>query len=381
MNTFQPSLSFYDTHDKRYYPDIWDRLDAGMWRDYDIDKGVQIRKGVLDNGYLFPTIIPIFPGLCLDEKNLQLVEDIYYPSIIEASKQTFFATVERFFAQFEGQKIGVHLSGGLDSSLIIGLLSFFNIPFVAIGLASDRYEFRTERVVQEKILESVPEGALLNIDDYPFYSQLSSIPRHQLPDTYIKMHSANSALALEFANRGVTTVFTGQGGDTIFVDAVDDDKINGYNIGNDFLIPWEQDIIYSPLGLNLVSPYANTEIIDQIHSLRIGQPVDPRKLWCRHFFHEILPRELSTFSYVANFFGYSTSGLVDSKEEIMNLLEEAQNYTSHPFFSGDSIASIEKADLNNLDFNSYSLLCEKLSVAVWYHSLFRNEGSVCIYAG
>ena len=371
MNTFQPSLSFYDTLDGRYYPDIWDRLDSGLWREYDIDKGIQIRKGVLDDGFLFPTIIPIFPGLRLDEKTFQLAEDIYFPNSIEASKESFFAAAEKFFAKFDGQKLGVHLSGGLDSSLIIGLLSFFKIPFVAIGLASDRYEFRTERAVQERLLDRVEEGALLNIDDYPFFSQLSSIPRHQLPDAYIKMHNANSALALEFAKRGVTTVFTGQGGDTVFADAIDNEINKGYNIGNDFLIPWEQDIIYSPLGLNLVSPYADTVIIDQIHSLRRGQREDPRKLWCRHFFYEVLPKELSSFSYVANFFGYSTSGLVDAKGEIINLLEEAQHYTSHPFFSDESIASIKNAELNDLDFKSYSLLCEKLSVAVWYHSLFR----------
>lgn len=359
---------FYDIENKVFLDSIWDRLYGGLWKDYNIDQGLLPRGETQKTANLFPSIIAIYPGYALNIHSLQLKEQLYYPTPVNADINSFLSAAEQFFRGFANQKIGVHLSGGLDSSLIICLLKHLNIDFVAIGLTSNRYEFRTESVIQHKLLDYAETGALINIDDYPFFSGLSDMPKHPIPDTFIKMHKANTALANEFAKRGVTTVLTGQGGDTLFGEEVDNSC--GYNIESVFKIPWEQEYIYGPLGIDLISFYADYNIINQIHSLRKGLGLDPRKLWCRNFFRGILPSELADYCYTGNFFGYSTSGLVLAKRKIVDLFEEAYVYSSHPAFSMRAIKEFKENDLLNLSFQEYSRLCAKISIAVWYHALF-----------
>ena len=374
----QSSLSFLDIANGVVKTDIWQELEAGLWSSFLFDNYLYNNDiGEVEQWKwrpLFPNIKVINSGFRWNKSLGEIVPDVYKPQRCEATFETFLESAEKYFKQFEGKKIGVHLSGGLDSSLIICLLRHFNIPFVAIGLCSYRFEFRTERRVQYVMADYADEALLLDMDQYPFYANLDKKPKHQVPDSNIKMCDASMALAREFAKKGCQVVLSGQGGDTLLAEAVKDiTDFDGYNIGNEFTLPWEQDFVYTPLGIELYSFFADKGIIDQISSLRISEPVDPTKKWARRFFKDILPLELSEFTYSSDYFGHSSDGLDKAKPEFKLLFEEAYDILRNPMFSPLGIKRILSKDVLSLEYKEYCEFCSKLSIAVWIHSLFRKD--------
>ena len=147
----------------------------------------------------------------------------------------------------------------------------------------------------------------------------------------------------------------------------------GYNIDNEFSLSWEQDFIYSPMGMELHSFFSDKGIIDQITSLRKYHHEDPLKVWARSFFKSLLPRELSEYTYFADFFGHSIDGLNQAKPSFRLLFEEAYDRLQHSMFSPKSMKQFLNQDILTLEYNTYCEFCSKLSIAAWIHSLFRND--------
>ena len=373
----QPSLSFYNHKTKSFQKAIWAELEGGMWREYMIDNFVS--NEAVGNDYpekwkpVFPQITPIIPGYRWNEEQSKLEHRYYYPKRMEAvSLNTFLEAVERFFDKFRNKKIGVHLSGGLDSTLIICLLRYFNIPFVLGGLESKRFEMRTERHIQHKIREYGETSFLIDIEDVPFFGGLDCVPKHQVPDEHIRGNDADRVLADAFQKAGVEVVFSGQGGDSLLME----DETHGlarYNLGFEFQLPWSQEHFYGPRGIQLISFFADEHIIDQISNLRLGQQEDSAKLWARHFFREFLPRELSEYCYVGDYFGLTLDGLERAKPLIKCLMEESYELTQHVLFAPKQADSFLKTNVYALEIKDYIDFCSRISVAVWLHSLFRND--------
>lgn len=369
----QPSLSFYSHKDSCIIPDIWTLLENGLWRDFDFAAFVDnaLKPEIEQNRQIFKNYTPILPGFRWNDAHGDLVEDLYYPNIIETDKQRFLSVAEELFHSFDGKRLGVHLSGGLDSSIIICLLQYFGIPFYLAGLKSNRFEFRTERRIQELLAPKGQDCILLDLEKYPFYSDLDRIPKHQIPQSNIKMNRAHDALCEAFARMGVDVVFTGQGGDTLFVDAPL--ATSSFNIGSEFRFNWDEDFLYSPRGIELVSFYGCPVIIDQIYNLRREQKVDVLKKWARNFFADILPRELSQYCYVADFFGISMSGLNNAKATIKKLFEESFEITGNEIFSSSRTKQLIETNVFDLKYSTYIEYCTQISLAVWIYSLFREN--------
>lgn len=374
----QPSLRFYNATTQSISDSIWDLLQNGLWRKYQIDN--RLYNNALDEMHIgewkpiFPNIYPIYPGYEWDRCSNRLVEQRFVPSYIEnVNLSTFLDIAHQYFLQFQGKKIGVHLSGGLDSSLIICLLHYFHIPFVLGGLTTTRYEFRTEHRIQQILSEYGEDVFLIDVEDYPFYGGLLDMPKHQIPDSYIKSNISARKMAQEFAQRGVNIVFSGQGADTLFVDATPQVGANSYNIGNEFEVPFEHDLFYAPYGIDLRSFYAHPSIIEQIHNLRRGQKTDVYKIWARQFFKDFLPKELSDYHYCADFFGLSMSGLEQAKPDIKQLFEEARNYLPHRIFSEQNTDTLLNMNVFNFDYKAYCAFCVQISIAAWLHALLKND--------
>ena len=371
-------LSFYNCHEKRIQPNIWEELNNGLWKTLTPDNFFY--NNTL-NSFSLNKIKPLFkgfqqiiPGTQWNLLNNQLELDLYYPSYVtKCSFKDFIETAAKYFHSLKAHKIGVHLSGGLDSSLIIGLLHTLNIPFVPIGLKSNSFEFRTERKIQEILIEWGDEGLLLDMEEYPYYSQLTNIPSHQIPDDDIKSIAGAKALAKSFAERGCDIVLTGQGGDSLFVDDISEMKNISFNIGDEFLNTTEQDRIYGPMKIRLEAFYANKNIIDVICSARIGQKDDPLKKWARNWAKEILPKELSDFTYCADFFGQTIWGLHSAKPVIKDLMEETYYLTNSSLFSPKRITEYLNRDIFSFEYKEYNHLCSLISIACWYHSFFNNN--------
>ena len=373
----QPSLCFYNAQTKQFQSDIWTELQAGLWKQYLINNRLYNDSigelSLAEWKPVFPSLYPIYPGIKWDKTLESYIEERYSPNYdFSINLDSFFSIAEDFFSKYTDKKIGVHLSGGLDSSLIICLLHHFGIPCTLIGFTSERFEFRTEQAIQYKLMEYGEYSELINLEQYPFYSKLASTPKHQIPDSYIKQNEASKALARAFAKEGVDVVFTGQGGDSLFTDAIEP-KSTSFNIGNEFIFPWEHDLIYSPIGIELVSFFSDKKVIDAICSMRVGQKKDPQKWWVRNTFRKILPIELAEYAYFADFFGLSMSGLEAAKPEIHLLCEEAYDLMQHQIFHPNSVKEILSTDIFSLEHDTYCALCTKISIAVWLHSLFRDD--------
>ena len=368
-------FTFINKTNFQYQENIFLELKDGLWKKYNIQNHLKNSLIPANQPHkklsVFTDYIVIPPGAYYDVKTNTIKEDLYTPSFIPMDKHKLYKLFENYFSQFTNKTIAVHLSGGLDSSIIIGLLNHFKIQFSLIGLVSDLFEFRTERFVQQILSPLGKNTKLINMDEYPSYSNLQNRKLSNVPDDNIKQVEASIAIARaskEFAD----IVFTGQGGDTIFADAIPNPPNKWYcNILNEFIPCFETAHIYPNERLELISPFADKDIIDAIYSLRIGLKSDPTKKWARSFFKEILPQELTDFNYSADFFGTSLSGLELAKPEIVNLFNNAYEMTCHPIFSKKSIQNFIDFDVLDFEYQHYISYTNRISLAVWYNSLKR----------
>lgn len=381
---YDRSFRFYNMQTGRFQSDIWTELQQGLWHDFNIDAylgnesqyAIHVEhKERIQNQLVFPHYAVIEPGHTWNPDK-QDTEIVYTPIelIHGCSRYTLMGAVEAYFSQFKGEKIGVHLSGGLDSSIIMAWLRELGMPFVAIGFKSNRWEFRTECRVQEAMAAYASHAELIDIDEHPFYSHIERCPKCQTPyGVAFKDFGISIAIVRRFKDLGVTTVFSGQGGDSLFVEAVNERTPLELAVGDEFEVSGENDLYYAPAGMRLLVPYSDMNIIRQICSLRMGEKEDVPKWWARNYFKDILPRELSEYCYVADMFGLSQSGLEMAKSVTKILFEETFDLTGNYHFSPFETRRFLERNVFEVEFREYIECCARLSVAAWLHALFRHE--------
>lgn len=371
----QSYLSFYNRKSGRVQADIWAELAGGLWRSFSIDNFLYNERlgGRRQTEYrpLFEGVEVIYPGFYWDEECDALAESRYYPPILEhVSRTTLRQALEAYFAPYRGRRIGVHLSGGLDSSLIMAWLRELDIPFVAVGMQSSRWEFRTERRVQEAVGVWAEEVVLVDMEVGDFVRD-DLFLAEQYPDAMINTSQSTAILVEEFRRLGVEVVFSGQGGDSLLADAVPANGAGeGFNIDNEFVVPAEIDY-YGAYGLTMAYPYADRGIIDQLTNLRRGEREDVPKYWARTYFRDILPRELSEYCYAADFMGHYIQRLEQLRSVAPALMREARELLPHTAFSEEAIRAMCAYSLLNLETQSYFEFTAPLRVAIWLRGLRR----------
>lgn len=375
----QPDLSFRDLGTGIEKTEIWDDLKAGLWKVFSHENWMYndrlLPEDIMLQKPLFPNLQQVVPGMRWDEVAGKATCERYSPRLVEPGTDNFLALSEDYFRSLNASRIGVHLSGGLDSSLIIAVLRQLNIPFVPVGIKTDTYEFRTERKIQEILLGWGDDGELIELDETPYYSALENLPPTQIPHGIFKSYAVGSRLADVFRAKGCDVVLGGQGGDSLFVDAVDSLAALSFNIGDEFEVSDERDLVYTPRGLRLYSFYAHKPVIDFISSARLGQKDDPLKWWARRYFKDWLPRELTEYAYFADFFGQTMWGLEHAKPIIAKLMSEAHQLTGNPAYSPGSISKFLSQDVFSFEYGDYINFCSNVAVAVWYKSL-KNGGII-----
>lgn len=373
----EKGLSFFNYNTGEIQSNIWEELRNGLWRLFSCEaylyNDMLLSEDIEKSKQLFPTFHQIVPGTVWENNSNTLSKNLYVPTKTNGSLSNLLDATSLYIDSLNTKRIGVHLSGGFDSSLIMGLLKTLRIPFVPIGLKSETFEFRTERVIQDILMEWGEDGMLIDIEECPYYSGLMEIPAHQIPDSDIKSTNSAKILAAAFAERGCDVVFNGLGGDNLFVDAIKDINHMAFNVDYEFCNYTEAERYYKPYGIKLLSFYANHSIIDIISSARVGHGNDYHKLWARDWAKTILPKEIVEHSFFADFSGLTLWGLENAKPEIKVLMEEAYDFTNNAYFSPKKINRYLNQSYFAFDFKDYIRFCGLLSIASWYHSLLNND--------
>ena len=371
----QPSIHFRSTQNGLRYDSIWKELKEGAWKnispenllDAALIDGVDrtLYKPVLKDFYL------IHECMLWDESKKIPYDPIFIPKKVDANLDSFLEEANHFFKRYQGKQIGVQLSGGLDSSIIIGLLHYLKIPFKLIGLKNKRFEFRTESRVQNLLSEWAEETILIDYETCLPYTYIDKLPPHQYPEEYIRTFGPDYIMAKKAKEMGIEVLLTGQGGDNVFGEQIKENPIDLKWMPHTYYQGWLEDLVYTPKGIELVPFYADERISELIYNLRLGQKEDIPKVWARQFFKDFLPRELVEYTYHSDFWGFIITGVQEVMPKLPVLFEQTYDLTQNEFFNIKKVKELMAIDLLDHKKETYMQIEPLLGIAVWIDSLVR----------
>lgn len=289
------------------------------------------------------------------KKNINLSEGLTFDSCLKNSK--------RLLKNTKG-KIAVEVSGGLDSSIVIGMLEKLGYEPILIGTISELDKFRSERHIQEVITRRFKNVILTNSFEIQF-SNLLETPAHFLPSSFSLGHNQSANTIRMLKGHDVKYLFHGVAFDCMLVEAVHDNpnEIRGAILQRD----WLNDYVFSPQGLSYIDVAALSPIKQMLLSLRNGQALDIQKWWARKFFASVIPPELSNYAYKANFNSQWWDGLQSNSEQVSQMVDTAFRVTSLPFFENFKIQIM----LDGMNDHSQRFNMSMLGYANWVHALHK----------
>lgn len=234
----------------------------------------------------------------------------------------------------ENKRVAVELSGGLDSSIVIEFLLRQSVPVSLIAFTSNRYEFRTERMIQSHYERRCSSVHLIPYENSPAFSHLDEVPSHPFPVQESLFFSRHMAAAKACKELGVEILLSGEAGDQLMgfepesCDAFGHAP-EGYAYWNLSEL-WSDQYVYQPLGCNYVSGLAVGKLPALILQARSGLGPDHMKMWARNNLENFLPKMLTKFAYKAFHDGWVIDGLITAAPTIYRISKNAYQITHHP---------------------------------------------------
>jgi Asparagine synthase len=284
-------------------------------------------------------------------------------------------TCRRLLGVIKKVPIAVDLSGGLDTSIIIGLIEQCNIRPFLLGFKNSRYEFRTELAVQNIYTNKFETALLLDNEEHLPFSSLTKTPIHQLPSSISLSHSMANQLALKYKENGIRIVFNGMGADTLLCDCP---LQNGDQRHPESWFPWMIDnnwlneYVFNAYGIEYRPAVASRLLVHLIWQMRKKEQEDFKKIWARRLFSKYLPTELVNYTYKADFSGLYLDGLWNATNEISEIFKVAHDITKYEEFKQSSLNNL----LNNVQKNDdeqEKLIRSRISFANWIYGLARDK--------
>ena len=280
--------------------------------------------------------------------------------------------LERLLNALKGRRIAVELSGGLDSALVFSNLAKYGACPLAVGYAMQRYEFRTERKIQDKMLEMYDVEKNLIYDQAGFDVNFDEIPPHILPDELSLTFSRHKIIADICERNNIELVLGGYGGDALFCNSYDGRQL-AYR-------PWEwehywvAEYVYASKGIQFCSGYSSRALVACLLSLRKNESSidneDTFKEWARNKFQRYIPSELAKYNYKGSFDAFYFEGLCNQIESIKNVLKLARSVVPDSRLSIDFVGKrIQRyAELNSKENIELFAI---ISFAAWINSAIR----------
>lgn len=322
----------------------------------------------------FSGLAAIPPGAIAytSNSNYQIIDDVKrYTVKYTLSIDELHNEIQLLLAKFEDKKIGVELSGGLDSSLIIEALIKFGIKPVLIGFSSDKFEFRTERYIQENYRKRLEESILLKYEDCFAFDKLKDTPVHPIPVTESHLFYRHLTVAKKAKEFNVDILLSGEAGDQLL--SFSNDVIDNSLLPIDFSYwclaeHWSNQYVFQKVGVNYVSGMALGRIPSLIISLRGKQQWDPMKLWARERFKDCLPKELRDYAYTAFHNGWIADGLKNAIDTIEEISEIAFRQTKIDDLNPKNMRE-KTAIYSTMNEKNRKLFLLNLAFVSWYYSI------------
>jgi hypothetical protein len=296
------------------------------------------------------------------------------PIPVNATIGTLLRAVESQVDKLCGRKLVVELSGGLDTSIVIELLTAVGAQFELVGFTSDAYGFRTERAIQEYYIQKFRGATTFRYEDHAAFSGLVDVPIHPLPTNSTHFYSRHRLVASFASSLGSDAVLSGEAGDALF----------GWPTpsGESRILPptharwalseaWSDQYIYRPFGVNYISFLAESEISAQIYAMRGHARADIHKWWARKSFAELLPRELSLYAYKAFHDGWVVDGLRTCSNDIYMMAAFVFERLNDPRIDPSSLRKLAM-QYSVMPEQSRKNFLDLLSFVVWSYAFWRN---------
>ena len=307
--------------------------------------------------------IPPFSKWKYSKKKFSLLDG---PSqSLNSSPSTLYSFIDLIKSKSEclkNKKIAIELSGGLDSSIIIELLSLCGLEITLIGLISKNYEFRTERLIQEHYAKKYNCCLIDSKDALPF-SRLIECPPHPLPVKKSLFFYQKEIIAKKCAEEKIDFLFNGIIGDTVFCDKMESIRWHKWEFDNN----WFNDFVFQPHKVSYITTNFNF-VLNYFFNQRKNEQSDPFKTWARNHFKDILPKTLSKFYYKSDHFEEIIEGIYSAENDISETYKLTNRITKNHLFTFISLGK----DLKNLKLmndKEINIFFAKVSYAVWIYSL------------
>ena len=298
-------------------------------------------------------------------------------SVCDVTLADIEAVAYRYLGLLNGARVAVELSGGLDSSIVFDVLRSVGANVVLIGFVSERFEFRTERAIQQIFIDGPTPTVALNEGDTLPFTRLDETPLHVVPMVPSLFHAGHAAIASAAASNGAHFVCNGVGGDALFCEDFTDAAALELPFSHHawgLYEAWPHEHVYAPRGMTYVPSYALWPIPHQIWALRRGKGEDVQKRYARRLFDGRLPKELTHYAYKSDHSGPFYDGLIAGRDSTATVLSSAWRVNKHEALRPEQVlADVDRAI--QLDDGATKRLLSTLSFATWIHSFVR-EGIV-----
>lgn len=365
-----------NSNDIMYYDSDYDCLLDNIWNHLTLNN---IEKSNLDNhihnslryiqspDFYKPVINKIYP---IPPRSIWHYDGNYFKcsQSLEVSNSIYdlHGYITKIIKSIKNYKVGVELSGGFDSSLIIELLLSNGVDPFLIGYSCKRYEFRTERSIQSIYTKKVKESILIDSGDVLPFLDLPNCPLHQLPNPTSIYYKSKYLSAKYCKSNNVDILFNGMSGDNLFCEIASGDKLpqSWYNwmIDN----RWFHENIFLKEKVSYL-PVHTHQLSSLIFKERHDMGFDSEKIWARQYFKKYLPKELVNYTYKADHVGDYIEGIKRSFFDIKKMFKITKEVTGNKEFSESNFLKLFK-NIEIYDDNQLKDIMAKTSFAVWIYS-------------
>lgn len=366
------SILYFDADSNDILDNIWDKFTLE-----DLSKSNFYNHRVNSNRYIqspdyykpvFKNIYPIPPRSkwIYDGFSFKCTQSLV-PCNLDINIHTL---IEKFTKSINKYKIGVELSGGLDSSIIISVLLANGIEPFLIGLSCDRYEFRTERHIQSIYKSQVQNSILLDSRRILPFHDLLNCPIHQLPNPTSLYYYSKQLFAKYCEENGVEILFNGMSGDSLFCESVSGNTLpeSWHNWMMDNC--WFNENIFSKFKVKYLPVYSKV-LASLIFRERLNMGFDTQKIWARKYFRDYLPSELVNYNYKADHVGDLIEGIKMSYIEVSDFFKITEEVTNNHEFSQSSLSKLYE-NIERYSDNQLKEVMAKVSYASWIHCCVKN---------